>query len=1019
MHFMRKESRKELEKLRNIKRTAARLGRWTLVGLTAAALVTGCGIAPATRVTEAGQMPLVLSAGDMTLEELSAAELVMEDIPATLTADVLESNGSVNRLYEQETSLSSVLYQNRDGSKTEYAFAADVKYLDEAGAVHDKSLALSTDIADESCQGYAYSCETNETKVYFPHRLTASTGIVMTVGGARLELCPADAAAEAPDGQVTAHGTAGGTAQQAVTYAHVFGAQTALRYTPTLTGCKEDLILSARPEQNRWSFVLHTDGLTASVAEDGGIVLTDPDTGAVSGALTPIYVYDSGALVHETFDNRYELTPIDAESYAVTMVVDKEFLSDENIVYPVTVDPSFSGGPYKSDKSGINDTIVYSKRPNGTSGSNHYGNIGYVDSSYGIGYVLMKFPALKETAAYRNPQYTITKAAVSVTKVGGSNGVSANVGVYEYNGAAWEEKTATYSGVAPTAHAVNRQCLTAMQSNKKYELTITALAQKWKKTLDLLGKGILLKNDTNTAKADYNRVLATREYAENRDATALPYISITYSYTAETMKAGTYYLESVKTGGYLTRESSGNVAQNAYSGGSKQQRWVLSAVSGTYYRLSPADNTSLALTVEGASAANSANITTAAWTGAASQKWQFVKYSDGSYSLLPQCGKGERAMSVDASATGPGTNIFTYTNKGYSHYRWFLSSPTLAVTGVSMSSALLYEGQSVTIKPTVKHSGTGKIPPVTTRLVVKGPAGNTVKDERKTSGKLASGGTFVPGFTLSSLAVGTYTYTVTADTNGYTTVNRTGSFTVYKKSDLTVSVQNGVTKGFLGAELPIVLTERNGVSPVGAHTVGLFVTDSTGTVVYETSAAVPAMNAQSTVTKELSWRPILAGQYTVCAMADFNAAIPESNEANNTVSFTVTVYADVHEPDNDTPEGAVRLTPDENGTAEATDSLLYAEGDTDWFFVDVPSGAVFAEWKLESTAGRRCSLEIYQKQADGTMKLCRSVSGEMPTEYLRVRTDDWPGACYAKVSGAADTSPYRLSVRLCGEEAAQ
>ena len=53
------------------------------------------------------------------------------------------------------------------------------------------------------------------------------------------------------------------------------------------------------------------------------------------------------------------------------------------------------------------------------------------------------------------------------------------------------------------------------------------------------------------------------------------------------------------------------------------------------------------------------------------------------------------------------------------------------------------------------------------------------------------------------------------------------------------------------------------------------------------------------------------------------------------------------------------------------------------------------------------------------MKLCRSVSGEMPTEYLRVRTDDWPGACYAKVSGAADTSPYRLSVRLCGEEAAQ
>ena len=67
--------------------------------------------------------------GDLDLVELSNKELEDYEIPEVIFA--------------QETDDYSIVYQNKDGSKTMYYFDEPVKYTDENGTVCDKSTKLS------------------------------------------------------------------------------------------------------------------------------------------------------------------------------------------------------------------------------------------------------------------------------------------------------------------------------------------------------------------------------------------------------------------------------------------------------------------------------------------------------------------------------------------------------------------------------------------------------------------------------------------------------------------------------------------------------------------------------------------------------------------------------------------------------------------------------------------------------------------------------------------------------------
>ena len=244
-------------------------------------------------------------------EDEEALSRLLGELPSTITEAQAEEAGHILRLKEEEPDLNTVIFQNRDGTRTAYQYAYPVKYI-ENGTIKDKSnRIISSDKA-----GYAYENEANEIKTYYPESL-GNKGARLEYGGYAVELTP----------QIRSGGAAyslfgGGSLQAAqvieeitpaadgVHYSGALGAGAALRYTPTLTGFKEDIILSSYQGENEFSFVLKTNGLL--LEEIGGNwYLIDEDTEEAVIELGEIYIYDSfsgitaaaegGENVHETY----------------------------------------------------------------------------------------------------------------------------------------------------------------------------------------------------------------------------------------------------------------------------------------------------------------------------------------------------------------------------------------------------------------------------------------------------------------------------------------------------------------------------------------------------------------------------------------------------------------------------------------------------------------------------------------------------------------------------------------------
>lgn len=68
-----------------------------------------------------------LLAGDLPLDKLADAYLDDKDLPQIIGRDLANARGHVNRLYEQEPDCYTIMFQNRDGSKTAYFFSIPVK----------------------------------------------------------------------------------------------------------------------------------------------------------------------------------------------------------------------------------------------------------------------------------------------------------------------------------------------------------------------------------------------------------------------------------------------------------------------------------------------------------------------------------------------------------------------------------------------------------------------------------------------------------------------------------------------------------------------------------------------------------------------------------------------------------------------------------------------------------------------------------------------------------------------------
>ena len=518
--------------------------------------------------------------GDLSPEELLTAVLEESDIPEIVSEVQLRENDHVKRLYEQETDLYSVIFQNRDGNKTLYTYAEPVKYIDGDGSVKDKSNKL-TSVIDKSeyTADYGYTNKDNDVRVYFPKRLDGNEGILLEHEGIRIEVSPAyskiskellqkrqafetENAPELLSGkqmnieaqelepvkdkaEVLAKSAAAEKKQvtnietqeekQAVEYSGVFGPNTILRYSPLFGGFKEDIILTENIGSNEFSFNVNIGKLQMAESESGGIKLIDELTGEVKAEISPVYVYDSLVkettleIPHYTYDNELFFEKLDNEgNYRITIKVSEEFLNDENTAYPVYIDPSYitvgTGGSGTS--KAIQDLPVYSGRRDKNHGSSMYNHIGYVDGTYQTGRLLVKFPGLLNNSTFSSmPKNNIIRVNYYTYDVTGGS-TKSNIYAYIYYGSSWTESTGTCSSIGWNSYTCYLDSVYESGSGMR-DFNITYAARAWKSGTYSGDKGIMLKNISSETNSAYNRQFASTEYSH--DNSRLPYIKLEYS----------------------------------------------------------------------------------------------------------------------------------------------------------------------------------------------------------------------------------------------------------------------------------------------------------------------------------------------------------------------------------------------------------------------------------------------------------------------------------------------------------
>lgn len=119
-----------------------------------------------------------------TLDELKSLSVDVLSLPEVIDSATAKEKGHVNRLYEQESSLNTLIYQNKDATKTAYIFSKPIKYVDSNGLIRDKS----TKISKVSEPNYLYGMTDNSVKVLFPR--SANAGIQISYNDYSIIMAP-------------------------------------------------------------------------------------------------------------------------------------------------------------------------------------------------------------------------------------------------------------------------------------------------------------------------------------------------------------------------------------------------------------------------------------------------------------------------------------------------------------------------------------------------------------------------------------------------------------------------------------------------------------------------------------------------------------------------------------------------------------------------------------------------------------------------------------------------------------
>ena len=322
----------------------------------------------------------VLSYAELKEDGLQADD-GMSVLSEILSEEEVEKRGHCERLYDEEESLDSAVFQNSDGTKSLYVFDYPIKYYNQNGQVCNKSLEL------KKRNDNVYVPKQSDLEIEFSQSI--GNGIKTIIGNDSFSLTPLFVSSTEGKAEISED-------SKRVTY--LCNDNVSLEYTLSYQGYKENIILESKPQSNSFDFSFDSESLYLQNAEER-LVIIDQNKELLAD-IGDIIVYDSAGKL-SLGEISYKKN--DEGKYIVTITADEAFLSSSETVYPVYIDPSIeidythmaTCGPNDNPVPGIQHITLYS---DGTSDSNAI--VVGKKSSTKIARALMKFPALEESTSF-------------------------------------------------------------------------------------------------------------------------------------------------------------------------------------------------------------------------------------------------------------------------------------------------------------------------------------------------------------------------------------------------------------------------------------------------------------------------------------------------------------------------------------------------------------------------------------------------------------------------------------------
>ena len=458
--------------------------------LLAVALILGCtGWTPATaqQIRKDNTAPSAPEA--MNMESLVEDTQILDyvDSEQFLQAD------HVARLPQEET-LDSYVFLNRDGTRSVYYMGRPVKYVDENGAIHEKDTTLVRSTG-------GYGMRDNDVALHIPD--AAATGITLSHNQRSIKLTPQGGS---------------GTAQMAdnsIDYVNFFGKGTILRYTPMLSGMKEDIILAEYTGQNSFTFLLETNGLNL-YQDQGRYYLAESQDAEAAFYLGQIDVYD--AIGRPDLGTMTAETIVPGQRYRLTVSADEEFLTDPETVYPVAIDPTLTVRDSEDVRGTLEDTPVFSNYPIRNFGDYTFNSMGYVEG-FGTAITAVRLTGLLADTNYA--QLTADQLNSVTFHIKSAGGSYANISVHALTeNSTWTEMGLTWNTLG--AYTETAYATQAMGNVLWDAFNITNLAKEWKNGTQNPQCGFVLISDSTTIRtATYGGEYGTIDYR--------PYVKVDYA----------------------------------------------------------------------------------------------------------------------------------------------------------------------------------------------------------------------------------------------------------------------------------------------------------------------------------------------------------------------------------------------------------------------------------------------------------------------------------------------------------